>query len=208
MSSTLPSIRVTSQTVVGFHFSDLAFDYRNILVDDKYERKIFREKIRLFLREHRSILKAMEKFDVKGVGRRRENRWNKIRKRKWKERCRCYRLTFLGGGCMLDERPALQPHRWQPVLHRPPGRGALLFSYASPDTILHALPPSLLTCSYATDLLSPTELAYLLIIYAPAFSPSTPSTSLILFFPTFPGVFHLSPYLQFSSFFLCKFHPF
>lgn len=54
---------------------------------------------------------------------------------------------------MLDERPALQPHRWQPVLHRPPGRGALLFSYASPDTILHTLPPSLLACSYATDLL-------------------------------------------------------
>lgn len=82
--------------------------------------------------------------------------------------CQSRRLTFLGGGCMLDERPALQPHRWQPVLHRrPPGRGALLFSYASPDTTINALPLSaLLACSYATALLPSTELAYLLIAHA------------------------------------------
>lgn len=101
-------------------------------------------------------------------------------------------LTFLGGGCMLDKRPALQPHRWQPVLHRPPGRGALLFSYASPDTILHALPPSLIACSYATDLPSSTELAYLLIAYAPAFILLASSESLILPFPTFPDVSEFS----------------
>ena len=115
-------------------------------------------------------------------------------------------LTFLGGGCMLDERPALQPHRWQPVLHRPPGRGALLFSYASPDTILHALPPSLLACPYATDLLSSTELAYLLIAHAPASSRSTslsfpffssPSTP-----PTFPPRSRSTAILGIVTFFL------